>query len=176
MREAAERFPDKEYYLLPTSFGNIVRAFEVYPRVMYGLDAIPGWSRLLSVIPNEYKVLVDDAKAQVDFWVNIWLFALIVLGEYFVFVLNVSQIKSIWFPAVVVCLVIISYLRARSAAVQWGNLVKAAFDVFLVDLRNKLGFPNPSDKGAEQILWHRFSQAVIYADAESLPNRYGIQE
>ncbi len=70
--KAAIRFPDHERFLLPTAFGNTIRAFEVYSRVMYGLDAIPGWDRLLAVIPKDYRELVDTAKAQTDFWVNLW--------------------------------------------------------------------------------------------------------
>ncbi len=43
MRREARQFPDQERWLLPTAFGNTIRAFEVYPRVMYGLEAIEGW-------------------------------------------------------------------------------------------------------------------------------------
>ncbi|MBK8049295.1 MAG: hypothetical protein IPK16_20565 [Anaerolineales bacterium] len=44
---AAVSYPDDERYVMPTSFGNIIRSFETYSRVMYGIDAIPGWYRLL---------------------------------------------------------------------------------------------------------------------------------
>jgi hypothetical protein len=39
MVKLVERFPDEEDWLLPTAFGNTIRAFEVYPRVMYGVSS-----------------------------------------------------------------------------------------------------------------------------------------
>lgn len=65
--EIVESFPDQERWLLPTSFGNTIRAFEVYPRVMYGIDSIIGWNRLLGVIPKEYGDLYNDAKTSGGF-------------------------------------------------------------------------------------------------------------
>lgn len=50
MRRLGEEFPDKEEYLLPTPFGNVLRSFEIYPRYMYGFESIDGWGRLLAVI------------------------------------------------------------------------------------------------------------------------------
>jgi hypothetical protein len=63
---------------LPTRFGNAIRSFEVYSRIIYGLEAIDGWPRLLAVIPADYRQAIDDAKAQVDFWVNIWMGSLLI--------------------------------------------------------------------------------------------------
>jgi len=51
----AERFPDRIEHVLPTKFGNCLRAFEVYSRVIYGIEAIQGWPRLISVIQTEYR-------------------------------------------------------------------------------------------------------------------------
>ena len=81
------QYPDDEFWLLPTSFGNSIRAFEVYSRIMYGIDAIEGWSRLLAVIPTEYLEKINDSKANVAFWVNnLFLGGLAFLG-YFVLAL-----------------------------------------------------------------------------------------
>jgi hypothetical protein len=54
-RLLAERWPHDERYLLPTAFGNTIKAFEIYPSVMYGADAIPVWTRLQAVIPKDYS-------------------------------------------------------------------------------------------------------------------------
>lgn len=71
IRELAEEFPDQESLLLPTPFGNVLRSFETFPRIIYGLDAIPAWVRLLGVMPKDYIELIECAKAQLDFWVNL---------------------------------------------------------------------------------------------------------
>ncbi len=89
----AQRFPDAEYGLLPTSFGNIIRAFQVYPQVMYGLDAMPGWERLLAIIPEKYSELINDAKSQVDFWINICSLITVTLVEYLIFIVVMERVS-----------------------------------------------------------------------------------
>lgn len=82
LKDLSEHFPDEERWLLPTSFGNTLRAFEVYPRIMYGIESICWWNRLLAVMPSDYRNLIDNAKAQVDFWVNLGLLSLLLIIEY----------------------------------------------------------------------------------------------
>ena len=162
MQQETIQFPDEEAWLLPTAFGNTIRAFEVYPRVMYGLDAIPGWLRILAVIPKDYRELVDNAKAQVDFWLNLWFLSILMIFEYVCIALYTRELKLLlWPPGTLVFTLIASY-GARSSAAMWGEWVKAIFDVFLSDLRTKLGFPPPATKEQEQKLWGAFSQAIIY--------------
>lgn len=81
MTRLAERYPDDEKLVLPTAFGNAVRAFECYPRVMYKLDVIEGWNRLIAVIPKDYLDLIDTAKAETDLWVNLWFLSLVAIVD-----------------------------------------------------------------------------------------------
>lgn len=175
MREATERFPDDEHWVLPTSFGNTMRAFEVYPRVMYGLDAIPGWNRLRTVIPKDYRNLLDSAKSSVDFWVNLWFLSIIAILEYIGIVICTDQIKALWFPFSVLTVTIVAYTRARCSAAEWGDYVKSSFDIFIPELRNKLGFSKPTTSKEEKSLWSKFSQAIIYMDPDCLPKRDYMQ-
>src|ERR1043166_3782090 len=55
LRKAVQDFPDAERWLLPTRFGNRYRAIEVYSRVVYGLDAIPAWPRLHTLLPKSFR-------------------------------------------------------------------------------------------------------------------------
>ena len=174
MQKIVQRFPDQERWLLPTSFGNTIRAFEVYPRVMYGLDSIQGWNRLLSVIPEHYRVLIDDSKVNVDFWVNLGFLSFIFLLEYAFIIISAGQAKFIWIPFVTSFFIILSYIRAESSSVEWGDMVKSAFDVYLPELAAKLDFEIPSDISSEQFLWRKFSQSIIYANPEYMPKRNNI--
>lgn len=176
LRERAEQFPDDERWLLPTAFGNTIRAVEVYSRVMYGLDAIVGWNRLLAVISKEYAVQVDDAKALMDFWVNLWFLSLVVLAEYLGLVLYTRQFNTLFIPLVIVGLALFACVRARSTAIEWGDLVKSSFDVFLPSLCKKLGFAKPTTIEEERSLWQMFSQAVIYSNPDMMPDRYQGQD
>jgi hypothetical protein len=176
MERAVERFPNEEQWVLPTSFGNTIRAFEVYPKVMYGLDAIPGWNRLLGVIPKEYSTLINDAKAQVDFWVNLWVLSIILILEYAIAGVVTSQFKLWWFPILMLAVTFVAYARARVAAIEWGDLIKAAFDIYLPELSKKLGFEKPANRDEEIALWHKVSQSIIYAKPEYMPPRYTEKE
>jgi hypothetical protein len=74
LQRIACRFPDAESLILPTALGNAIRAFEVYPRVVYGLDGIPGWLRILGLMPKGMLTIVKDAKTHFDLAVNlVWL-------------------------------------------------------------------------------------------------------
>ncbi len=171
MTKLVERFPDEEDWLLPTAFGNTIRAFEVYPRVMYGLDSIPGWTRLLAVIPADYRNLVDSAKTQLDFWVNVWILGFVILLECTGFAIYSCHVSIVLFLLAAIVVMMISYLRAVSAANGWGNLIKSSFDVFLPELYKKLGFHDPTDKEAEKMVWTKFSQAIIYRHTKSMPKK-----
>ena len=169
LRELAERFPDQEQWLLPTAFGNTLRAFEVYSRVMYGFEAIQGWNRLLLVIPMDYRDVIDSAKAQVDFWLNVGLLSVVFVFEYLGVAIYTHQIGSVWLPFAALALALIASYRARRTAVLWGELVKASFDICLGDLHTKLGFPLSSSRKDEREFWTKYSQAIIYRLPSVLP-------
>ena len=169
MRQLAEEFPDKEEYLLPTPFGNVLRSFEIYPRVMYGLDSIDAWGRLLSVIPKDYLELIDAAKSQVDFWVNIGVAFTLLLVEYEVLAMATGTPINIWIILTLIALGSIAPMRATSSAREWGDLVKSAFDVYRFKLLESLGTDTPKNREEEKVLWGKYSQAIIFRLPDSLP-------
>ena len=167
----ASRYPDKSELLLPTSFGNIIRSFEVYPRVMYGIDSIPGWPRLYAVIPKEYRQALEDAKAVVDFWINLLLTSVLLISAH---LLSLAYSKNFSIFSLIVLAVLIfaaftSYNRSTSAALGWGNLVRSSFDLFLDDLRVKLGYSKPLNYRRRREMWSSFSRSVLYVNPEELP-------
>jgi hypothetical protein len=176
----AEEFPD-EAYLLPTRFGNIIRSFESYSRLVYGIDDIPGWSRLLAVIPKDYRDLVDGAKAQADFWLNMWFVGLLVILEYIVAVIGLSSFGNqqqdlrdlVWswtIPYLIgsILIVVLASWQSGRAAIVWGDYVRASYDVFLPELGKKLGFPSVA-RDKQKALWVLFSNVILYKP----PNRTG---
>jgi hypothetical protein len=169
MRQLAEEFPDKEEYLLPTPFGNVLRSFEVYPRYMYGFEAIDGWGRLLAVIPKDFLELIDAARAQVDFWVNLGVIFILLQVEYIVLAFGTGTPLQWWVVLLFIILGTIAPMRATSAAREWGDFVKSAFDVYRFKLLESLGMELPKSREEERKLWTKYSQAIIYRLPESLP-------
>jgi hypothetical protein len=163
------RFPRKKY-LLPTALGNTIRAFEDYPRVMYGFDPIPGWLYIYNILPDRISKKVDETRAYLDFWVHTCALS-------FVYVFMASVLVVVynhtfwWVPFVALLVMRGAYSGAVSTAELWGKMVKSAVDLFLPDLRKHLGFATPATRYKEQELWRHFSEAVIYHDPEILPER-----
>lgn len=179
IRQASERFPDRYDLLLPTPFGNAMRAFEIYPRAMYGIDAIEGWIRLIAVVPKDYRDLIDAAKAQTDFWVNSVIFALLLEAEYLFWAVHLHPNKlllTLWFPATVFLLMFTCLSAATRAAIEWGTTIKSAFDVFLPDLITKMGYVYPPNNDELRSLCRALSQAMIYRLPETLPIRQATEQ
>jgi hypothetical protein len=178
MKELVESYPDKEDLVLPTAFGNALRAFEVYPRVMYGFEGIDGWPRILAVLPKEYRELIDDAKAQVDWWVNLGVMSLLFLVEFWYVVFSKWGLTPSWYiNALNILLPLAIYLalnylllwRATSAAIGWGDYVKSAFDMYRFALLESMGIDAPKTRKAERELWTKFSQAILFNLPDTLP-------
>ncbi len=169
MRRLAEEFPDKEELILPTPFGNVLRSFEIYPRVMYGLDSIDAWGRLLAVIPKDYIDLIDTARAQVDFWINLGVIFILLQIEYIVLAFITKTPLQWWVVILFITLGTIAPLRATSSAREWGDFVKSAFDVYRFNLLESLGIDAPKDREEERRLWTKYSQAIIYRLPDALP-------
>jgi hypothetical protein len=183
-RKLGEEFPDEDF-LLPTRFGNIIRSFESYSRLVYGLEDIEGWSRLIAVIPKDYRDLIDGAKAQVDFWLNLWFLSLLITTEYVVVVVGLTLwgdsrqglVELVWswtllYLVASIILAIFSSWQSGRAAVIWGDYVKASYDVFVPELGRKLGFPSVTRE--EQIpLWVLFSQVIIYRRSKHIGKLLG---
>ncbi len=175
--QMVDEFPDTEEFVLPTRFGNTVRAFEVYPRVMYGFEGqTRGWNRLIGVMPQEYRDLVDAAKAKTDFWVNLWLLSILMIFGYLAVVAYVRQIEVLWLPIAALMLAFFAARSAKKTAVEWGNLVRASFDIFLPELFSKVGFKTSGDGQREREIWTKFSQAVIYRSPATMPDRNELQQ
>lgn len=172
----AKYFPDDESHLLPTRFGNAIRAFEVYSRIVYGIESVYGWTRLVSVIPSEYREMIDNEKAQMDFWVNLWFgscLSILVYSGFIIAALNGAIEKpssslwiSLWIPAAAAAIAFFAAHGAHSVAQSWGILVTSAFDLFRSDLCRSLGFKMPTSIEEERELWQGLSQVWTYRSAE----------
>ena len=171
--------PLRDEEILPTRFGNAIRAFETYPAEIYGADAISIWLRLSSVIPKEYMQQIQDTRSQVDFFVNCCLFSSIT--TLLAFARLVSRMISMFYNehqlshAVITGLgafgpwlgisVIATYASYQWAIISvpaWGELVMSAFDCYLPALAKQLGFELPQTGLERRSFWTTFSQQLLY--------------
>ena len=170
-----QSWPMRRSMVLPTRFGNAIRSVESYPQAMYGAEGVSGWLRLQGVIPKDFQALVDDARAQADFFVNIWLFACLfsatAAGRC---ILRAWAGSPYWswvmlntwgYAAAAVVGVIaarLAYERAIDRARAWGDLVRSAFDLYLPALAKQMGYALPDTATQRQRFWSAISSAFLY--------------
>lgn len=172
LAQLGTEFPEREDLVLPTRFGNVVRAFERYPQVVYGIDSIQAWGRLQALLGESYCTLLDDAKAQLDLLVNLWF------GGVLIAALNVGLLvwssrhlePAVWASnpqawivlGVAIAAAVIAAKWAQSAAMQWGVLVKGAFDLYRGDLARQMGLEIPRSVEHERRMWTKVAQTMLY--------------
>lgn len=171
--ELVTRFPSEKRLVLPTRFGNAIRAFEDYSRRVYGADSIPLWLHLGTVMPKDFQSSVEDARAQVSFLLNLMLFSSIIfvlsivrfiielplphsvndISAMFQSVATVKSMSFILFAVGAALLGWLSYEISIERIEEWGGLVKAAFDCYLPDLARKLGYKLPLTGDDQKRFW-----------------------
>jgi hypothetical protein len=166
----SNEFPESRHLVLPTRFGNIIRAFERYPQVIYNINAIRSWTRLQAVLPDSYKGSLDAAKATLDFFVNLWFGATLIttislLGIAFVVTVGLEALPMRAMIVIAISGALSAIFAAKSAqgaAAQWGELVKGAFDLYRGDLCRQLGFELPRSIERERQMWAPICRTMIY--------------
>ena len=160
-RMLALEYPEERELVLPTRFGNVLRAFEMYAGTVHGVESIHAWPRLLAVVPKDYQVTLADARAPVDFFVSL-VFISFMLGTAALVRGGVSLISGPasagpWgFGAIAVvafAVVRLCYLAALASAIAWGEVVKSTFDLYLPALANAMGYELPKTAEARRQFW-----------------------
>jgi hypothetical protein len=163
LRELTRNFPEEKESILPTSFGNTLRSFENYSLQQYGFEATEGWPRLCAVISSSFLDQINGAQAFCDFWVNTVVVAVLLAIES---MLLLHQWMRLVIPAIFLITAVLSFQKARFAAEIWGQWVKSAFDIYLLDLASKLGFQPPQNIDDMRKLWNSYSEIIIYKTAD----------
>lgn len=73
-------YPHDVRMVLPTRFGNILRAAETYPGERFGLDAVLMWPRLIHVMDEDYYKKLDQSNNGLAFIINSMILSLILAG------------------------------------------------------------------------------------------------
>ena len=168
--------PTDKRFVLPTRFGNSIRAFEFYSNEVYGADSIPLWLRLATVIPKEYQTALEDARAQVNCLVNLCYFAMMIemlaairFVESFDWrswelrtLFATQQLAFLMAIAGAVVVAWVAYELSIERVRWWGGLVNVAFDCYLPSLAKKLGYKLPPNGKTQREFWEAVSRRAIY--------------
>jgi len=173
--------PDSEELVLPTRLGNVIRCFERYSSVAYGMDAIVFWPRLVAKIDSGFAATIDEAKTSLDFMINSsFLCAISGLLALVLGILGPAPFSDGfvgrwgWRFVLFFGLAILFYTFAIGRAKAWGQQVKSAFDLYRFDLLKALGYQQlqPVTFFEEKALWQKISMQLLYADSRENPLPY----
>jgi hypothetical protein len=137
-------FPSQAQDILPTRLGNTIAAFEHYSYRRYGIDAITIWPRLQTVVSSDHLKRITSAKSGFDFWINVSFLFLCTAFTSALVLWHYVDVMS-YMQGLSACLLVswVSYRAGIGAAITWGESVKAAFDVYRLDLLKALGAKSP---------------------------------
>lgn len=129
--------------LMPTRLGNILRAAERRPLEKYGLDAIICWSRLWLLLPEAAKKDLQDARAELNNAARLWLWSILFL---------VWAALGAWWaaPLGILSALLAYYNWAIAAAITYGDLIEASFDLYRHLLYESLRWNLPADPNEER--------------------------
>jgi hypothetical protein len=153
--------PSQQNDVLPTRFGNAIKAFEVYPRDVYGADGVAIWLRLGSVMPKPFNESIEQIQTQINFLMNCCFYSALIATIAFARATYWGVHWLLW-AVVAMVLVYLFYRWAVTLIPAWGELVTSAFDCYLPALAHQLGFELPEDGNERRAFWTSFSQQVIY--------------
>lgn len=160
-RELDRRFGTKRLELLPTRFGNILRAFEYHADSRWGLSGLTAWPRIAVLLTDRERDYHLDAETNVMFFLNLcflWLLAspvVVALGH----PLGAAGLLLAW-----AC-----YRLTLVAAIAWGVEVRASVDLHRLELYQRLGVRLPTSFSDERRIAASVSRCLEFG--ERIPDR-----
>lgn len=129
--------------LMPTRLGNILRAAERRPLEKYGLDGVICWPRLWLLLPEAAKKDIQEARADLNNAARFWLWSLLFIGW--------AGLGAWWAIPLGVAAALFAYFGwAIAAAITYGDLIEAAFDLYRHLLYDSLRWKLPPDPNEER--------------------------
>lgn len=149
-----------------TRLGNLIDAFNRYPHSRYGMEVEIFWPRLEHTASPTFLAKVHDQQTLLDFSLTLasvaTLYAILAVlaGPW------LWYYPSLWMALAVLALAVarFAYTMAIDAADELGDLVRAAYDLFRLDLMQALSLEPPASIAAERTAWKRFSELVVYGE------------
>lgn len=179
IRQQQARIYPESGRALPTRLGNVIRAFEDYPKAKYGIYGVTVWPRLSALIEDGYAKRINDAKQPFDLLLNFSVVSALLGG---LTLLGGLLWPARWMPSAtgaavwavtVAALLALGrawYLVALPRAAVWGDTVKSAYDLYRWDLLEKLGFSRrPADGEEERELWRRIGGHMLFGRLSTSP-------
>lgn len=176
-------YPDDPNDIMPSRFGNTLKAAESYPGERYGFDGVQFWPRLVHVIPTEYKLSIDGTRNELSFLVNMSvlsiLFSLSCVAAIFFSMGAVNGVGTnpgvfidfLWVVFRFLALAALGFISCiffYNASIfsvgSFSLMIRSSFDLFRLDLLKKLGLKRPKDSIEEFDMWDNLNELVALGE------------
>jgi len=160
-------YPRNPREIRETKFGNVLRAFEEYPAVMWNIEPITTWVRLTAVLPADFAGQIADAKTYVTLLLNTSVVAAVLAFETALLAGPNAGTKWLWAVVVWAAVAVLAYAATPAAAKRWGEYVRTAFDLYRLDVlvRMKVDLPaGPFTFEQEREVWASVQEATYYTE------------
>jgi hypothetical protein len=182
------KYPPSSAYILPTRFGNALRAAEGYSNSRYGIDGVPIWPRLVHVMPSTYYEKLELTNNGLAFLLNcatlsfvaaiICLFASFHqlysaycqvnsangLCNFLGFTRSTDALSgaAAYFLLGITMLVLFRgfYNAAIPVLGRYGDLIRSSYDLFRFELLTALHIAQPQDSDEEHDTWRKISEFI----------------
>ena len=154
--------------LLPTKFGNAVRAFERRPFVKWHLNSIGAWPHVENLLSDQEAQVLSDARGDVAFFINGSLLSAAAAVVLAVDLVQYKPSSSLWLLLIPLALSFVAYRAAIGAAQRWGSVVCACIDLHRHDVYDKLGLRTPTDFHDERVIAWNLNRTLLIG--EHLPD------
>jgi hypothetical protein len=159
-------FPGQD--VAPTKMGNIANVAAYYAQSRYSMNLEIYWTRLQKVLQEDthfYPVL-QESKMQLDFLVELfWL--TVVFTLIWVVALPFCGEGVVLYPVIAIGGPLLTWIWYRIALRNYrafSDLLRAAVDLYRLDLLKGLHIPLPANAAQECILWENLEQRTAYGD------------
>ena len=183
-------YPPRSAGIMPTKFGNILKASEAYSGTRYGIDAVEFWPRLLHVIPPSYRQTIEDSRNELSFLVNMSTLSVIFYYLCVLAILTNAPLFPDWARVLENSFRYIAaggfawccnwfFHRAAILSVSdFGRMIRSAYDLFRLDLLEQFHLKPPKDSVEEFQVWRNLGELIVLGQ-ESLefePLKYEIRK
>jgi hypothetical protein len=163
-----EKLVNSDSYLQPTRLGNVLRAAEQYPAERYGANAVVFWPILYPLLPDSFVQTVDDARSNLEFYLNVSVLGLLFAGASGVYFLGFAEradpllFAACWFGGAAVAYVM--YRTAVASSRVYGQYIRVAFDLHRFEIFEQLHRPVPATLTKEREQWEELQRFVVSND------------
>lgn len=166
--ERLGRYPLDDNQIVPTRFGNAIRAFETYGKTRFNMDSQILWHELLAVSPKYLQMEIESARSSVDFFVAMFYMSIsfgvacCVIGSIYHFKLGILLLCLPAFLLSIVC-----HWLAIRAIDAWSYPIQALVNLGRAKLADSLGLKIPETLEEEKAMWGLVTKYAYFASRES---------